>query len=126
MMSSGALKIADCLISGAFTLHDLLATMLQVEKIPPDQVDEYLHSGLGELARSGWISWEFESDYGNSPSERPAAYDFKHFERDWSRCVAHGPLRAGIVPDKNNPTILFEAAESLYKELRKKEYDDVM
>ena len=118
MMSINAYNIGGWLLTGAFSLHDLLTTMTHVEHIPREDVDEYLHEGLRELAERGWVRWEYEPDYGNAPSERPQVYDGPHFEHDWERCISHGTLREGV-PDAENPTMLFEATDALVEELRR-------
>lgn len=123
MMSLNEYIIASCLATGAFTLHDLLATLLHVENVPPDSVDEVLHDGLHELSKRGWIIWTYEPAYGDRPSQKPNSFDSTHFEHDWKRCIAHGRLREGI-PDSDNPTMLVEATDSLIRELDKPEYTD--
>ena len=120
-MSTEAYIIANCLLTSAFTLHDLLATLVHVEKVPADVVDHRLHSGLRELVQRGWAQWEYEPDYGNAPSIRPTTYSVASFEDDWARCTSVGKLRQGV-PDKKNPTMLFEATDELAVEMTKTEY----
>lgn len=121
MMSKKAYDIAGCLATSAFSLHDLLATMLHVEHMPRREVDKHLHDGLRELAAHGWIQWTFEPDYGNLPAEKPSRCDAERFDLDWERCTWRRPLQEGV-PDAGNPTMLIEATEALVEELQKPEY----
>lgn len=123
MMSLKAYIIANYLIDGAYSLHDLLASMIHVEHIPKDDVDAYLHEGLSELAERGCLRWTYEPQYGDIPSEKPDVYDVQHFEKDWQRCASRGLLREGV-PDAENPTMLIEATDALAEEYEKPEYDN--
>ena len=122
MMSTEAYDIANCLLTGAFSLHDLLATMIHVEHVPKDDVDAYLHKGLREMVEHGWLRWSYEPQYGDVPSEHPDTYDVQHFEDDWRKCTILGALREGV-PDAENPTMLFEATDALSEEIIKPEYE---
>ncbi len=121
-MSLKAYTISCYLVDGAYTLHDLLATMIHVEHVPRNMVDAYLHEGLLEMVKNGWVRWEYEPEYGDVPSEKPDAYDVRHFEYDWERCTCRGALREGV-PDAENPTVLLEATDALAGEIGKPDYE---
>ncbi len=114
ILSSEAQGVGQWLGTSAWTLHDLRATLLHTMKIPRDQVDEYLRKGLRDLVVQRLISWAFEPEYGDRPSESPPASTTEFFDRDWQRCVSSGSLRE-CVPDAENPTMLIEGSDELVK-----------
>ena len=114
-LSESAYEIAGLLMTGAYTIHDIRASLVGYG-VPSNEVAKIMFNACSELARREYIVWSYEEDWGNKPPKSPSAYTEEAFQDHWNECFPNGEIKEGI-PDADSKTLFLEATEKLANEI---------